>query len=409
MRLTGYYLSEGYTTNRGINISFHKNEINYIEDVKNLFRIIFGIIPTTKVTGSTCTIMSFSKILRDLFEKLFKKYAHNKKLPEWMMFLPPRKQAEIIKSVWRGGGCKRDKDFCIVTSSRELAYQIRDILLRLNVIASIRARKLEKLKPTLIDGRNVSFKHGMYYVIVGGPSLKRMSEVLGIYHERIKQRKHTCKHAFIRNGFVLLPIRKIERHSYKGKVYNLIVDKNNTYVAKNFVVHNCDAPFFKDKDVVVVGGGDTAINDALFITKYAKKVTVVHRRNKLRASKILQERAFKNEKINFKWNSVVEDIIGDNKVEGIIIKDVKTGEKSKIECQGVFIAIGHKPNTDLFKGQIEIDDYGYIITKNYTETSVKGVFAAGDVCDYRYKQAVTAAGMGCQAAMDAEKYLESMR
>jgi len=170
----------------------------------------------------------------------------------------------------------------------------------------------------------------------------------------------------------------------------------------------CDAPFFNDKDVVVVGGGDTAIDDALMLTKYAKKVTVVHRRDKLRASKILQNRAFKNRKINFKWNSVVEDIIGDKKVESVVIKDVKTGEKSKIDCQGVFVAIGHKPNTDLFKGQIEMDDNGYIIRKNNTETNIKGVFVAGDVCDTRYRQAITAAGMGCQAAMDAEKYLESI-
>ncbi len=170
----------------------------------------------------------------------------------------------------------------------------------------------------------------------------------------------------------------------------------------------CDAPFFNDKDVVVVGGGDTAIDDALMLTKYAKKVTVVHRRDKLRASKILQNRAFKNRKINFKWNSVVEDIIGDKKVESVVIKDVKTGERSKIDCQGVFIAIGHKPNTDLFKGQIEMDDNGYIIRKSNTETNIKGVFVAGDVCDIRYRQAITAAGMGCQAAMDAEKYLESI-
>lgn len=170
----------------------------------------------------------------------------------------------------------------------------------------------------------------------------------------------------------------------------------------------CDALFFNDKDVVVVGGGDTAINDALMLTKYAKKVTVVHRRDKLRASKILQNRAFKNIKINFKWNSVVEDIIGDKKVESVVIKDVKTGERSKIDCQGVFVAIGHKPNTDLFKGQIEMDDNGYIIRKNNTETNIKGVFVAGDVCDTRYRQAITAAGMGCQAAMDAEKYLESI-
>lgn len=170
----------------------------------------------------------------------------------------------------------------------------------------------------------------------------------------------------------------------------------------------CDAPFFEDKDVVVVGGGDTAMDDALLLTKYTKKVTVVHRRDRLRASKILQDRAFKNKKINFKWNSVVEEILGGNRVQGILIKDVKTGERNKMDCQGVFVAVGFKPNTDLFKGQIEIDDYGYIIARNNTETSVKGVFVAGDVCDYRYRQAITAAGMGCQAALDVEKYLESM-
>jgi thioredoxin reductase (NADPH) len=170
----------------------------------------------------------------------------------------------------------------------------------------------------------------------------------------------------------------------------------------------CDAPLFKDKDVAVVGGGDTAIIDALLLAKYARKVTVIHRRDKLRASKILQERAFKNEKISFKWNSIVDNIIGDKKVEGVIIKDLKTGEKNKIDCQGVFIAIGHKPNTDLFKGQIELDESGYIVVRNNTETNIKGVFAAGDVCDSRYKQVITAAGMGCQAAMDAEKYLESV-
>ncbi|MEM3709972.1 MAG: thioredoxin-disulfide reductase [Nitrososphaerales archaeon] len=171
----------------------------------------------------------------------------------------------------------------------------------------------------------------------------------------------------------------------------------------------CDAPLFNNKDVVVVGGGNTAIHDALLLTKYAKKVTVIHRRDKLRATRILQDRAFKNDKIIFKWNSLVDDIIGDKKVEGVIIRDVNTGEKSRIECQGVFIAIGHKPNTELFKGQIELDENGYIVRRNNTETSIKGVFVAGDVCDPHYKQAVVAASMGCQAAIDAENYLESIK
>lgn len=171
----------------------------------------------------------------------------------------------------------------------------------------------------------------------------------------------------------------------------------------------CDGFFFKDQEVVVVGGGDTAVEEAVFLTKYATKVTVIHRRDRLRASKILQERAFKNKKIEFIWDSVVEEIIGDKEkgVTGVKIRNVVTGEISEKACQGVFVAIGHTPNTKLFKGQLEMDEKGYIITKNgTTETSVPGVFAAGDVQDHRYRQAITAAGTGCMAAMDAEKFIE---
>ncbi len=171
----------------------------------------------------------------------------------------------------------------------------------------------------------------------------------------------------------------------------------------------CDGFFFKDQEVVVVGGGDTAVEEAVFLTKYAKKVTVIHRRNRLRASKIMQERAFKNKKIEFIWDSIVEGIIGvkEKGVTGVKIKNVNTGDISEKACQGVFVAIGHTPNTKLFEGQVEMDEKGYIITKNgTTETNVPGVFAAGDVQDHRYRQAITAAGTGCMAAMDAEKFLE---
>ncbi|MEM3382642.1 MAG: thioredoxin-disulfide reductase [Nitrososphaerales archaeon] len=212
---------------------------------------------------------------------------------------------------------------------------------------------------------------------------------------------------------------KVEDESYKAKAIIIATGSSAKWLGleseKRLIgkgvssCATCDAPLFINKDVVVVGGGNTAIHDALLLTKYAKKIIVVHRRDKLRATKILQDRAFKNEKIIFKWNSIIEDIIGDKKVEGIILKDVNTGERSKIECQGVFVAIGYKPNTELFKGQIELDEKGYIIRRNNTETSIKGVFVAGDVCDPHYKQAVVAAGMGCQAALDAEKYLESIR
>ncbi len=171
----------------------------------------------------------------------------------------------------------------------------------------------------------------------------------------------------------------------------------------------CDGFFFKDKELVVVGGGDSAMEEGTFLTKFASRVNIVHRRDKLRASKIMQDRAFKNEKIKFIWNSVVEEILGSKEggVTGVKIRDVNTGEVWEKECQGVFVAIGHTPNTKIFEGKVELDEKGYVVTKGNTSfTSVPGVFAAGDVHDIRYRQAITAAGSGCKAAMDAEKFLE---
>jgi thioredoxin reductase (NADPH) len=169
----------------------------------------------------------------------------------------------------------------------------------------------------------------------------------------------------------------------------------------------CDGFFFRDRRLIVVGGGDTAMEEATFLTKFASEVTIVHRRDEFRASKIMQERALSNPKINVIWDSVVEEIAGDGAVTGVTLRNVRTGERTHVDIDGVFMAIGHTPNTELVSGQLELTDGGYVVVREpTTRTSVPGVFAAGDVTDVLYRQAVTAAGQGCKAAMDAERFLE---
>ena len=174
----------------------------------------------------------------------------------------------------------------------------------------------------------------------------------------------------------------------------------------------CDGFFFRDQHIAVVGGGDSAIEEATFLTKFASKVSIIHRRDELRASKIMRDRAEKNEKIEFVWDTVVEEYLGDSKLEGIKVRNIKTDEVSTMDdVTGLFIAIGHRPNTDLFKGQLAMEDNGYLITgaegrEKMSYTDVEGVFACGDVQDHTYRQAITAAGSGCHAAIDAERWLE---
>jgi len=171
----------------------------------------------------------------------------------------------------------------------------------------------------------------------------------------------------------------------------------------------CDGFFFRGQEIAVVGGGDSAVEEASFLTKFASKVTMLVRRDELRASKIMQQRAFDNPKIEIRWNSVVDDLLGDGKLEGAVVRDVVTGDVSTLPVTGLFVAIGHRPNTDLFRGVLDMEDNGYLVTRpGSSYTNIEGVFACGDVQDHTYRQAITAAGSGCMAAIDCERWLEAM-
>ncbi len=204
-------------------------------------------------------------------------------------------------------------------------------------------------------------------------------------------------------------------HTYQGKTVIIATGANAKWLEipseakyKGKGVSSCatcDGFFFKGKEVAVVGGGDTAMEEASFLANITSKVTVIHRRDKLRASQIMQDRARSNPKIQFVWDSTVQEILGDQKVTGVRLENLKTGRETFLSADGVFVAIGYEPNTQVFKGVIDLDPKGYIVTKHETETNVPGVFAAGDVRDHRYRQAITAAADGCKAAMDADRFL----
>jgi thioredoxin reductase (NADPH) len=188
------------------------------------------------------------------------------------------------------------------------------------------------------------------------------------------------------------------------------IDGEQTFAGKGVsYCATCDGAFFRNQELAVVGGGDSCMEEATFLTKFASKVHIIHRRNEFRASKIMQERALNNDKIIIHWNSIVSDIKGDQKVEQVVLKNTETGEETDVDMAGVFVAIGHEPNTHLFNNKLELDENGYIVLENGTETSVNGIFSAGDVHDHRYRQAVTAAGYGCMAAIDVDKYLSEQK
>ncbi len=413
MRLVGYYISEGTVNKHQLLFYFRKDEDLYINDVKKILKEKFGLDPVIKYEKNVCRIAIYSKIIADFFKSQFDKYSYKKSIPHWAVLLPKNKQKELIKGLWRGDGCVRDKDFCYVTSSRALAYQIRDILLRLGIISSLQIRKKEHLNREInrIEGRLVGFNHDKYHINVGGQFLKSISEILGIEHPLLENRKKSFNHAWINKNFAILPIRKIEKVNYSGQVLNVAVPDTQTYVAKNFLVHNCDAPLFRNKTCIMVGGSDSAAKEALLLAEYAKKVYIVYRGEKIHPEPINMlrvEKLMKKGKIEMINNTNIVEIKGDKFVNSVVFDKPYKGNK-EFKCEGVFIEIGHIVESDLAKKLgVKLDKRGEIIIDKDSKTNVPGIYAGGDVAAREWKQAIVGVAEGVVATNSAYEYIQEM-
>lgn len=407
LRLCGYYIAEG-SGGKQLDFYFHKDEVAYINDVKRLIKKTFGLDIYTKTQNSVTKIECFSGIVGEFFKNTFGSLSENKHLPQWVLTLPLDKQAELFKGVWRGDGSVKNKTFRYVTSSKLLCEQLKALLLRMGIIPNTLVKSVEHQNRVLprINGRKIFAKNDKYEIEIGGPWVKIFAKYLGVNHGLLSIRKRTNYFAWFQDGYAVIPIRGIKREKYDGLVYNLAVGDDNSYTTTNACVHNCDGLFFKGKSVIVIGGGDTAMREAQHLSKLCKQVTIVHRRDSLRAQEALQTLIKSKPNVDFIWNTVVEEFLGSDKLTGVKLKNVQTGQVSELTIDGAFVAIGHQPNTKFLEGQLDLDEKGYIKIHDETKTSVPGVFWAGDVGDKTYKQAVTAAGAGCKAALDVEEYLE---
>jgi thioredoxin reductase len=411
LRLIGYYLAEGSVGKNAVHFYFNHHERDYIEDVKKLVKEIFSLKVIEERRGGVVRLTISSKLLRDLFLVLFGKNAPNKKIPHWMLFLPRAKQKELIKGIYRGDGCIREKDFTIVTTSRNLAYQIRDILLRFKIIPGIDKREKEKLNkiPGEIGERKIRFNTDKYDIRIGGSFLEKMSQILGIFHPKINSRSRVCRHAWIKGNYLYLPIKEITKEKYKGRVYNLMTE-SNTYVTKNFIVHNCDGPLFKEKKVAVIGGGNAGFEAAIFLGNFAKKIFILEYGEEVKADQKNQALAKKTGKIEVITSAQVKEIKGKNFVKSLIYIDRKTQKEIELLIDGVFIEIGGIPATSFVKDLVDFNERNEILVNFETyQTKTPGLFAAGDCNAGKYKQIITACGEGAKAALAAYDYLRSRK
>lgn len=407
-RLAGYYLAEGSRGGYTTSFYFGSKEKLFVEDTVKLVKKYFGIKPHIKSRGSVIRVDVWSMIFSEFFDKLFSHYSYNKSLPHWVTILPLDKQKELLKGLWRGDGCRRYKDFVLVTNSPTLAAQVKNILLRFKIIPSIRKIGLEKLRSTKIDGRTITFKHPKFEITVGGPSLQKMSEILDDPHPRINTRKRICAHAHIRNGYVFLPIRKLEKEPYSGPVYNLAVSKNHSYVTTNSAVHNCDGPLFGGKVVAVIGGGNSALEAGLMMADIATKVHVINKNPQFKGDQVLIDNLKTKQNVEIIYNANTTEITGDQFVAGLKYTD-QAGQTQELRVQGAFIHIGNIPNSGLVPSEVEKNQFGEIKVNANCETNIPGLYAAGDVTDVPFKQIVVAAGQGCTALLSAVNYVNKLK
>ena len=409
LRLAGYYISEGSLGKSEVRFYFNKNEKEFISDTQYLIKKIFGLKPVLITKDNVTAVDVGSRLLVDLFHTLFGKNAPNKEIPQWVFFLPQDKQKELIKGIYRGDGCAKYKVFEIVTVSRKLPYQLRDLLLRFGIVPGIERRDKEKLNtvPGEVGGRKIRFNYDRYHVRVGGFYLQAMSHLLGVEHPKIKSRNRTFANAWIKDNYLYLPVREVSSENYEGRVFNLVVDKNGTFVAKNFIVHNCDGPVFKDKIVAVVGGGNNGFESAIFLSNYVKKIYILEYADTVKADQENQELVSKNKNIKIITNAKVLRIEGSKFVNSITYEDLILKEEKTLEVDGVFVEIGYLPSTAFAKDLVDLNEKGEIIFDSKTLlTKTIGLFSAGDCNVSKYKQIVMASGQGAMAALSAYEYIK---
>jgi thioredoxin reductase/intein/homing endonuclease len=408
MRLAGYYLAEGFSHARGVSFTFNKNEKEYTQDTLNLLKKVFGTPVSIRIENQVAKITVSSQILKELFKNLFGTGANLKHVPSWMLALHNRLQKELVKGMWRGDGCKVKKDFVYVTNSKELANQLKIILLRLGIISSISLIKKDDLNKKIhtIENREIKFRYDKYHISVGGPFLEKICEILGETHEKIQTRNRKLHYGWVDKNYAYVPIREIRRQPYVGHVYNLTIKNYNSYTTNNSTLHNCDMPVFRNKTVAILGGGNSALDAAIYGSKIAKKIYVIHRREGFRADEIELKNAKKAKNIEFVLNAIPKEIKGDKFVKSIIVEDVNTKQTRDIPVDGIFVEIGYEVKTDIVAHLVKLDNLKQIIIDNTCATSQPGIFAAGDITNTPMKQSIVAAGEGAKAALSAYTYIQ---